>query len=209
MPHILLVDDHAIVRAGLKFLLRDFFSSMSTDEAVNGTVAFKKILKSHYDLVILDINLPDTDAFTLIDRILAHVPVTKILLFSLVADHSTLKRYIRSGVKGFISKNSDESDIVAAIRTVLSGTRYLSREVMNLILDENVSEFQTNPFDLLSEREYEITRRLLRGDNLTAIAQGLNIHTSTVGTHKSKIFGKLKVSNLIELMSLARNHKLN
>jgi two-component system invasion response regulator UvrY len=91
----------------------------------------------------------------------------------------------------------------------LSGTRYLSREVMNLILDENVSEFQTNPFDLLSEREYEITRRLLRGDNLTAIAQGLNIHTSTVGTHKSKIFGKLKVSNLIELMSLARNHKLN
>jgi two-component system invasion response regulator UvrY len=208
MNHVLLIDEHAIVRAGLKYLLRDFFSSISTDEAANGAVAIKKILKSPFDLVILDINLPNIDAFAFINRILTQVPGSKILLFSLVSDHSTLRRYIRSGVRGFVNKNSDEADIVAAIRTVLSGNRYLSREMMNLILDEKVSDVQNNPFALLSEREFEITKRLLEGDNLTAIAQRLNIHTSTVGTHKSKIFGKLKVNNLVELMSLARNNKI-
>jgi two-component system invasion response regulator UvrY len=208
MNHILLIDEHAIVRAGLKYILREFFSSVSTEEAANANEAIRKILKSTYDLVILDINLPNIDAFSLINRILMHVPSSKILLFSLVSDQSTLKRYIRSGVKGFVNKNSDEADVVAAIRTVLSGNRYLSREIMNLILDEKVSDMQDNPIALLSEREFEITKRLLEGDNLTAIARRLNIHTSTVGTHKSKIFGKLKVSNLVELMSLTRNKKL-
>jgi len=209
MLSILLIDDHPIVRAGLRFLLNDAFTAVKADEADNGNMALRKISQTTYDLVLLDINIPGMDSFGLINRILLEIPECKILLFSLVSDYSSLKRFIKSGVMGYLSKNSEGEEILMAVKAVLSGNRYVSKEVMNAILDDRFFHTNSNPFDLLSEREFEITRRLLTGDTLTTIAQMLNIHTSTVGTHKSKVFGKLNVHNMVELMALARNYELS
>ncbi|CAG4999040.1 Response regulator UvrY [Dyadobacter sp. CECT 9275] len=208
MLNVLLVDDHSIVRSGLKLLLRDSFPSVKTDEASNGNIALKKITADHYDLIVLDITLPNTDALGLISRIITQRPDAKILLFSMVSDYASIKRYIKLGVKGYVNKNSEDDDILYAIKAVLNGKRYVSQEIMEAILDDKYFSGSDNPFDLLTEREFEIARRILAGDNLTTIAQTLNIHTSTVGTHKSKVFDKLKVSNIIELMELAKAHQL-
>jgi two-component system, NarL family, invasion response regulator UvrY len=208
MINILLVDDQSIVRTGLKHLLNDAMPALKTEEAVNGNIALKKISKNTFDLVILDVNIPNTDSFALISRILAESPDCKILLFSTISDYGALKRYIKSGIMGFVNKNSECDDILQAVKTILGGRRYVSQEIMNAILEDKFFSVSANPFDMLSEREYEITRRLLTGDNLTTIAQMLNIHTSTVGTHKSKVFVKLNVSNLVELVTLARNYEL-
>lgn len=208
MPNILLVDDHPIVRAGLRFLLNDALGDIKADEVENGEKALAKIAQKQYDLVLLDINIPGMDSFGLINLILSENSGCKILIFSTILDYSSVKRFIKTGVAGYLSKNSEGEDIISAVKTVLGGDRYVGKEVMNAILDDKFFHTNSNPFDLLSQREFEITRRLLTGDNLTTIAQMLNIHTSTVGTHKSKVFGKLNVSNMVELMTLARNYEL-
>lgn len=209
MLNILLVDDHSIIRAGLKYLLENIYPDVNTEEVGDGSVVLDSIRKTTFDLVIMDSNLRNTDSFTLINRILAESRDCKILLFSLISDYGSLKRYIRSGVMGYVGKNSENDDIVQAIKTILSGKKYVGQEIMNAILDDKFFQSNGNPFNSLSEREYEIAKRLLTGDNITTIAQMLNIHTSTVGTHKSKVFAKLKVNNMVELMALARNYELN
>lgn len=110
---------------------------------------------------------------------------------------------------GYVSKNGGSDDILQAVKTTIMGNKYIGKEIMDAILDDKFPHRINNPFDLLSEREYEITKHLLTGDNLTTIAQRLNIHTSTAGTHKSRVFTKLKVGNLVELMTLARNYQLS
>lgn len=209
MSQILLVDDHSIVRTGLKLLIKDFLSHANIDEANNGDSALKKIKQKNYDLVIMDVNMPDTDSFGTVENILSLKPSTKIMMFSMNAEEVFAKRYLKMGAMGYLRKDVPNSEIEKAINIVLSGKTYVSPEFTQKLLKEMQSKKESeNPFDKLSAREFEIVQHLAHGDSVAEISKKLNVHTSTVGTHKARIFEKLHCHNIIDLTNLAKVHNV-
>lgn len=209
MPHFLVVDDHAIVRSGLILLIKDFMSHAEIDEAYDGDSAFKKIKQNNYDLIIMDVNMPNTDSFGLLNSILSFKPSTKIIIFSMNAEDLYAKRYLKMGAMGYLRKDTPGDEIQKAISSVLNNKKYISAELSEiLLLDLRDKKHLENPFDKLSPREFELVQHLSRGESVAQISQTLNLHKSTVGTHKARIFEKLQCTNVIELNKLAEIHNV-
>jgi DNA-binding NarL/FixJ family response regulator len=205
MPDILLIDDHYIVTTGLKMVIESFLAHSKIDTANDGDSAFQKIKNNNYDLIIIDINMPNTDSLGFIDNILSLRPETKIIMFSMNAEDIYAKRYFKMGAMGYLRKDAPIDEIKKAIGNVLNNKRYMSPELSEkLLLDLNSNRNTENPFDKLSPREFEIVQHLASGDSVSEISRKLNLHTSTIGTHKARIFEKLQCHNIIELNTLAK-----
>jgi DNA-binding NarL/FixJ family response regulator len=197
------VDDHAVVRSGVKYMLTEFYKPCTVDEAENEEQVVEKIKHDNYELILLDINIPRTNTLELLRYILFKTPQAKVLMFSMNPEKLHAKRYLDAGAKGFLSKEAPVDEIKRAINVVLSGRKYYSETLVNSLLEQKDCERKVNPFEKLSEREYQIANLLLEGKSLTEISGILKIHTSTTGTHKAKIFEKLNVKNLVELIDLS------
>ena len=209
MPKLLLVDDHSIVRTGLKLLIEDFIAHCTIDEAKDGDSAFEKIKKNDYDLIIMDVNMPNTDSFGTVDTLFSMKPATKIIMFSMNAEEIYAKKFLKMGVMGYLRKDASGDEIKKAISMVLNGKKYISKELGEKLLNDlQVNNNSANPFDILSPRELEIVQHLIQGDSPAEISQKLKLHTSTVGTYKSRIFEKLQCNNIIELSQLSKIHNL-
>lgn len=209
MPEILLVDDHSIVRKGLRLLIQDYIPHTNIDEAFDGTSALENIKRKNYDLVMMDINMPGTDSFVTLETILTIRPGLKVLIFSMNSEEVFARRFLKIGAKGYLRKDSNNSEIQNAIEEVLNGKIYVSPELSQKLVAGIRSKKQPdNPFDRLSSREFEIVQHMAQGNSVSEMAKKLNIHTSTVGTYKSRIFEKLQVQNLVELLSLAKAYDL-
>lgn len=209
MPKILLVDDHAIVRSGLKLLIEDFIAHAAIDEACDGNSAFEKIKKNDYDLIIMDVNMPNTDSFGTVETILSIKPATKIIMFSMNAEEIYAKRFLKMGAMGYVRKDAPGDEIKKAITMALNGKKYISEELNEKLLNDlHSNNNSANPFDKLSPRELEIMHRISQGESIAEISQILKLHTSTVGTYKSRIFEKLQCHNIIELSQLAKIHNI-
>jgi len=205
MQELLLVDDHSIVRAGLKLLIHESLSHFNIDEAVDGDSAFKKIKNKNYDLIVMDVNMPNTDSFGILQTILAFKPSSKIIMFSMNAEEIYAKRYLKMGAMGYLRKDASNNEIMKAISAVLNNKRYISQELNEKFLaDLQSNRASENPFDKLSPREFEIVQHLAQGDSVAEISQKLRLHTSTIGTYKARIFEKLECKNIIELNNVAK-----
>lgn len=209
MPTLLLVDDHAIVRTGLKLIIKDFLPHGVIDEAEDGDSAFEKIKRNNYDLVIMDVNMPNTDSFGVLGNILAFKPETKIMIFSMNSEEIYAKRYLKLGAMGYLRKDSPGDEIQKAIETILNHRKYISDELgQALLLDLNKPANTKNPFEKLSTREFEIVQHLANGESISEISRKLKVHTSTIGTHKARIFEKLQCHNVVDLNKLAKVHDI-
>ncbi|GAB3340363.1 response regulator transcription factor [Larkinella ripae] len=208
MHKILLVDDQSIVRSGIRLLLKEQYGAIQVDEAKNGSTAFGKIMDHAYDLVIMDINMPNTDTFSLLQNVRAMAPDLPIMLFTIMTEYAFAKRYLQLGVKGYISKQAEDDEILKAVHTILYGKTYVCTDLMEQMTDDNHFKNELDPFGLLSNRELEIAYHLVKGKSVSHIADTLNIHTSTVGTHKARIFNKLKVDNVVVMKDLATYYRL-
>lgn len=201
MKKFLLIDDHAIVRSGIKFWLSAEYKSAEIDEAENGKQAEQMVDNNDYDLMLLDIHMPDTNSFDLLKNIIAKRPDSKVLIFSMNSEGMYAKRFLKAGAVGFVSKDAPIEEFKKAVDQTLNNKKYFSEHFIETILNEKVGE--ENPFLKLSDREFEITSLLLEGKALGEISQSLNIHNSTTGTYKARIFEKLKVENVFQLNELA------
>ena len=208
MPKLLLADDHFIIRTGLKFIIENFIPNSKIDEAEDGDSSFEKIKKNNYDLLILDVNMPNTDSFRLVSDILALKPGAKILMFSMNDEEVYARKYLKMGVMGYIKKDEHVEEIKKAITTILNNKKYISPGLSQILIEDLHGNNPENPFDILSRREFEIVQRLVRGESVAEICQKLTLHSSTVGTHKARIFEKLKCSNIIDLNLLAKVHNI-
>ena len=204
MKKFLLVDDHVVVRSGIKTLLLQSFSPAEVHEAADGDSALEKMAEHRFDLVLLDIQMPRTDAQVLIQTILKKYPDLKVLIFSMSAENVHAKRYLKYGAKGYISKESSLEEIIKAVTQVLDNRRYISESLASLLANESFETQPENPFNKLSAREFEIAAMLLTGQTVSSISSNIHIGVSTVGTHKARMFEKLGVANLLELKELAR-----
>jgi two-component system, NarL family, invasion response regulator UvrY len=203
MKSFLIVDDHEIVRKGLKLLINDFYMNARITEASDGSEAVKNLKSDTFDVVVLDIQMPKTNSFELLDYIVKSYPRTKVLIFSMGSETLYGKRVIRAGAKGFLSKESSMSEVQNAIETVLNGKKYLSAKLLESLIDEVSTDNDPNPFSKLSTREFEIATFLLAGLSVSEIGDRTRLQTSTVGTYKARIFEKLNISNLLELKELS------
>lgn len=208
MIQILLADDHAIIRAGLKTYIQNIIPDSNIEEAFDGNSTFEKIREKDYALIILDINMPATDSFGLVSNILAIKPESKILMFSMNSEEIFAKKYLNLGALGYLNKDASADEIKHAINNVMNNKRYMSSSLTQSLTDSALGKkaSKQNPFDLLSSRELEIVRHLMKGESVSQIGAYLNLHTSTVGTHKARILEKLNCKNVIGINELARVH---
>lgn len=208
MKNILLVDDHVIIRAGLKMFIEGLIPLSVIEEAENGDTAFEKIKQKDYDLLILDVNMPGTDSFGLVSNIMAVKPESKILMLSMNAEEIYAKKYLMLGAQGYVGKDAPESEIKKAIETILNDKRYLSNSLSRSLTEEALGKKSFNPFDRLSPQEFKIIQYLIKGESVSEISEKLNLHTSTIGTHKARIFKKLNCKNIVDISSLAKIHNI-
>ncbi len=208
MKKFLLVDDHVVVRSGIKILLSEIYSPAEIYEAMNGDTAVEKLKEHGYDLIMMDIQMPNTDTLGLMQYIHITYPDAKVLMFSMSAESIYAKRFMKAGAYGFISKEAPLEEITRAINIILSGRKYISETLAENLAEDSFSGKSGNPFNQLSPREFEIVALLLDGKTVTDISHSLNIQTSTVGTHKARLFEKLGVDNILKLKELATTYNL-
>lgn len=203
MKRFLLIDDHAIVRSGIKFWLSSEYKNSEIEEAENGKEAIEKINASDFDLLLLDIHMPETNSFDLLKNILVIKPDTKVLIFSMNSEVMYAKRFLKGGAVGFVSKDAPIDELKKAINLTLNNRKYYSEKFIDTIINQEKGEENSNPFLKLSDREFEITNLMLEGKALGDISRILKIQNSTTGTHKARIFEKLNIENVFQLQKLA------
>jgi two-component system, NarL family, invasion response regulator UvrY len=203
MKKFLLIDDHAIVRSGIKFWLSAEYNPSKIDEAENGKQATEKIQDTDYDLLLLDIHMPETNSFDLLKYILNTKPNSKVLIFSMNSESMYAKRFLKAGAIGFVSKDAPIEELKKAVDLTLNNRKYFSDTFIESVLNEKIDKEYNNPFSNLSTREFEIANLLLEGKPVGEISVLLNIKNSTTATYKARIFEKLKIENVLQLNELA------
>ena len=205
LQKILIVDDHQIVYSGIQLIMQTAGEMYEYANSKNGTDCINILKKNHFDLVILDVNLPDTDTYQLIGLILLAHPKQKILMFSMSSEEMYAKRFLKLGARGFISKQTSNEEFIHAVSTVLNGEIYVSAFLSKLFTQDVIrGNNANNAFDTLTAREFEIMSYFLSGRGSKEICNVTHLHSSTIGTYKFRIFEKLGVKNLLELQEVAQ-----
>jgi two-component system, NarL family, invasion response regulator UvrY len=204
---ILLVDDHAVVRAGFRRLLEQQPDMQVVAEGGEGDRAYTLFVEHEPDVVVIDLTMPGVSGLEVIRRIIARQPVARILVFSMHEDASLAERAIQLGARGYVTKSSAPEILTSAVREVADGKLYLSSDIATSIAILKLTG-DANPVKLLSPREFEVFRLLVAGRPLADIAKSLNLSGKTIANYQTLIKQKLGVGNDVELVLLALRHKL-
>ena len=204
---IFLVDDHALVRTGMRMILSGEADIDVVGEAECGEEALPQIRKLKPDVVLCDLHLPGISGLEVTERIIKGDHGTRVIVVSVLEDGPIPKRVIEAGAAGYVGKGGNATELLRAVREVARGKRYLASNVaQNLALSG--LEGNGTPFDILSPRELEVVMLLLQGLRQEEIAKRLSLSAKTVNTHKSRLFEKLEIQDNIALARLARQYGL-
>jgi two-component system, NarL family, invasion response regulator UvrY len=204
-PPILLVDDHAVVRRGLRELLGEEFPSTEFGEAASGAEALAQIAKRPWGLVILDISLPGRDGLDILKEALALRPGVPIMMLSVHAEDQYAIRALRAGAAGYVTKETAPEDLTAAVRKVLQGGKYVSPR----LAEKMVAALATRDggtqllHEALSDRELQVLRMLAVGKSVKEIGADLALSEKTISTYRTRIIGKMNMRSNAELMRYA------
>lgn len=207
---ILIADDHSIVRVGLTILLRKLRPGARIEQTSNFEGVLQLTASVPFDLIIIDINMPGGSYQETVDIVKRRQPKVKILIFSALDERAYAVRYLRNGSDGFLHKLAREEEVRRAVEEMLKIGKYVSDEVRNALVLESLNKDKqyNNPLDVLSDREMDIARLLVQGLRLKEIAGQLNLHITTVSTYKIRVFEKLKISSIVELMDRFRFYEI-
>jgi hypothetical protein len=205
---VLIADDHAIIRDGLKKILNDTDDFMVAGEAANGGAVLEQVRARNWGLLVLDLSMPGRNGLELIKLVKAERPKLPVLIFSMHPEEQYAVRAIHAGASGYFSKEGDSDLIVAAMRKVANGGVFISSKVAELLATTASRPLDSPPHTLLTDREYDIFCRIVRGVSLTEIADKLSLSIKTVSTHKSHILTKMNLNSNVDLARYAMEHKL-
>ena len=200
--HVMLVDDHAVVRMGFKMLLESDSDIKVVAEAESGEQAIQRFVEFKPHVVVMDITMPGIGGLEAIERILAKDNTAKILVLSAHEDSVHPKRVLNAGAMGYLTKRSAAEELIKAIRVVATGKKYLEVSVAQQMAIQQLSGEQ-NPVDVLSPREFEVFMALAKGKTTNEIAETLFLSPRTVGTHLYNIKQKLNANNSAEIALIA------
>lgn len=208
MKKILLVDDHSIVRAGLRSLI-DLESDMRVEgEAASGFEALQKVRNETYDIVVLDISMPDKNGVDTLHDLKHVAPDLPVLILSGYAEQQYALNLIRSGCKGYLSKDSSPEEIIKAIRTICNGRLYISSALAEMMATELTQPSDKKLHETLSDREFQVFFKLASGKSVTAIGEELFISVKTVSTYRARILEKMNLKTNADLTYYAIKNEL-
>ena len=208
MIQILIVDDHAILRRGLKEILEREFRDVSIGEAGTAEQALTQLDSEKWDLVILDITMPGRSGVDVLRNLKALRPKLPVLVLSMHPEDQYGKRVLKAGASGYMNKESAPEELIKAVRKLLSGGRYVSETLAETLAVDLGRDDGTPAHERLSDREFEVLRKMASGKTVGQIAQELHLSVPTVSTYRARILEKMGMSNTAELIRYALSHHL-
>jgi two-component system invasion response regulator UvrY len=196
---VLIVDDHSIVRQGLRRILEEARGIEVGAEAANGVEALKKLRTGKLDVVLLDISMPEKNGFDTLKQIMDGNSGAKVLILSMYPEDQYAVRLMKAGASGYMTKDTAPEQLVEAIRKVVAGKKHISPGLAELLLQECGADSGKPSHELLSNREYQVLRLLGSGKKVSEIAEALSLSVKTVSTYRAHILEKMKLKNNAEL----------
>lgn len=204
---VLIADDHAIVRQGLRAILSDTDDMIVAGEAENGIRALQLLRDGHWDVVLMDVNMPDRNGIDTLKLVKKEFPKLPVLMLSMHPEEQYAVRALKAGASGYLSKQSAPEQLVLAIRQVASGKKYVSAEVAEQLATA-ITEDDRAPHERLSDREYQTLCMIASGKTLTQIGEELNLSVKTVSVYRARLLEKMKLKNNAELTHYGLKHGL-
>jgi len=197
---VLLVDDHAILRDGLRLLIESQLDMKVVGEAENGQTAIDNALKLRPDVIIMDVAMPDMNGIEASSQILAEMPDVKILALSMHSDREYVMDMIKVGVSGYMEKECIADELIRAIHTVAANETYLTPKIATIVVAEHVDDHSLNA---LTDKEIKVLRLLADGSSTRTISDQFDVNIKTIEAHRRRIMQKLQIDNFAELLKYA------
>lgn len=209
MISVFLVDDHELVRAGIRRILEDIKGIQVVGEANCGEDAVKWCRANNVDVVLMDMNMPGIGGLEATRKIIRYTPDSKIIMLTIHTENPLPAKVMQAGAAGYLSKGAAPQEVVNAIRSVNAGQRYIASDIaQQMALSQIEPQKTASPFSCLSERELQIMLMITKGQKVTEISEQLSLSPKTVNSYRYRMFSKLNISGDVELTHLAIRHGL-
>jgi len=208
MIHVVLADDHAIVRDGLRMVLESTGDISVVGEAENGTETLKLLQQIKPDVLLLDVSMPGLNGFDVVQRMGQKDEQVPTLVLSMYPEEQYALRFIKAGAAGYLAKDAASTQLVNAVRMVASGRKYISPEVATLLAESLSGEHEQEAHELLSDREYQVMCHIGSGKTVSQIAEQMSLSVRTISTYRSRILAKMRMSTNAELTHYTIKHGL-
>jgi DNA-binding NarL/FixJ family response regulator len=205
---VLVVDDHPVVRRGLIQTLTEAFPGAQLGEAANAQEAIDQIWNREWDVVVLDVSMPGRSGLDVLKEVRQERQKLPVLVLSMYPEDEFALRVLQNGAAGYLTKQTAPAELVAAVRKVLSGGRYISVSVAEKLAEHLDRDIEKAPHHLLSDREYQVMCMLASGKTVKEIGAELSLSIKTISTYRSRILEKMLIKNNAELMRYAVEHEL-
>ena len=205
---ILIVDDHELVRNGLARIVADEFSSSTIDEASSGTEGEKLAINNKYNIMIMDMSMPDKTGLDVLKQLRSESIKTPILILSIHPENQYALRVLKAGANGYITKDCPRQEFINAVRVILSGKKYISGGVAEKLAMRFDDDMTKEQHELISDRELQVLKLLASGKTVSEIAEELSLSVATISTYRSRLLEKMQMKNNAELTLYAINNGL-
>ena len=206
--NILIVDDHMIIRRGLVQILEEFEGRFTTDQAPDGVQALQKLRGAPFDAMLLDVALGERDGFDVLKSVRSEFPDIGVVMLSVYPEAQFALRAIRSGANAYLNKGCSPVELIQALEMACKGQVYLTPSTANLMANDLRKPTDRPPHERLSNREMQVMRMMAQGESVQHIAQTLSLSGNTVSTYRARVFEKLELKNLVELVNYTQQHGL-
>jgi two-component system, NarL family, invasion response regulator UvrY len=208
MTRILLVDDHPIVRQGIRQVLSDAFEPAHVGEAANAEEGLSEVRSTEWDVMVLDITLPRMSGLDLLKDLKRERPMLPVLILSMHPADQFARRAINAGASGYLTKDSAPTELVKAVSEVMAGRRYLNSAAIEELMAHHQPEHGRRPHEALSDREYQVLRMIASGLTVSQVAARLTLSVKTVSTYRARVLEKMSMKTTAELMHYGIQHGL-
>jgi len=208
MARILIADDHAVVRKGLVQIISETLDLKVTAEASSGLEVLDRVREQPFDVVVLDLNMPDQSGLDTLKQLKAEHPDLPVLVLSMYGEEQYAVRVLRAGASGYLTKESAPDQLVHAVRKVAAGRKYVSAAVADRLLDLLDTDADQPLHSSLSDREFQVMRLLAGGKTVTEIAETLSLSVKTVSTYRARVLEKMNMKSNAELARYALENEL-
>ncbi len=205
---VLIADDHPVVRQGIKQILQDDPEIIVKGEAEDGDETLRKVRKGGWDVLIMDLTMPERNGLDLLQQIKQEEPNLPVLVLSMHDENQFAVRLLRAGASGYLAKESAPEELIKAVRKVCSGGKYISASLAEKLADNLDRPSIKAPHDILSEREYQVLLMIGAGSSIKEIGEDLGLSVKTVSTYRTRILEKMRMRNNAQLIRYTMREKL-
>ena len=206
---ILIADDHGLIREGLKKILLESLPYAEIHDVSDSAELFKKSIKEKWDIIISDISMPGFSGIEILKQIKTHVPNTPVLMLSMHSPVQYAVRAIKAGASGYLTKESAPYELVTAVQQILSGRKYITNRVAEVLASSLETDTTKLPHENLSDREFEVLKKLVEGKSVSEISEMLSLNINTISTYRARILDKMSLKSNADLIRYAIEHKIS